>query len=33
MSKSDVVEVIGSVAFLSALFGFLYVALWIVCPC
>jgi len=36
MSKSElveVVEVIGSMVFLTALFGLLYVALWIVCPC
>jgi len=33
MSKSELVEVVGSVVFLTTLFGLLYVALWIGCPC
>jgi len=36
MNKSELAglaEVIGSVLFLTTLFGFLYIALWIGCPC
>ena len=33
MNKSEILEVIGSVVFLTALFGFFYVAIWIGCPC
>ena len=33
MSKSELGEVVGSVVFLTTLFGLLYVALWIGCPC
>ncbi len=33
MNKSELTEVIGSVLFLTTLFGFLYIALWIGCPC
>ncbi len=33
MNKSELTEVIGSVLFLTTLFGLLYIALWIGCPC
>jgi len=33
MNKSDAAEVIGTVVFLTTLFGFLYIVLWIGCPC
>jgi len=31
--KNDPVEAIGSILCLSSIFGLLYVALWIGCPC
>jgi|TARA_R110000851_G_scaffold328798_1_gene500035 hypothetical protein len=33
MNKSEIAEVVGSIVFLTTLFGFLYIALWIGCPC
>jgi len=33
MNKSEIAEVVGSIVFLTTLFGFLYIALWVGCPC